>query len=68
MKGNSGKAKIEALRWEIEHWNNESEKEETNGNIVKAKLYDAFREFAQLKADQIRLNLNQQPETEAVKV
>lgn len=67
VKGNSGKAKIEALKVEIEHWKKESEKEKTNGNAVKAKLYDAFKEVAELKADQIRLNLRQQPETDAVK-
>lgn len=65
MKGNSGEAKIRALKVEIEHWKEESEKE-ANGNAVKAKLYDAFKEIAELKADQIRLNLRQQPETEVV--
>ena len=66
VKGNSGKAKIAALNVEIEHWKTEAEKAKTDGDDVKSKLYDAIKEVAELKADQIRLNLNQQPKTEVV--
>ena len=34
---------------------------------AKSKLYETIKEVGELKADQIRLNLNQQPETEVVK-
>lgn len=47
VKGNSGEAKIKALNVEIKHWKEESEREEANGNALKAKLYDAFKEIAE---------------------
>ena len=62
-KGNSGEAKLKALNIEIEHWKREAAK--TGG--AKSKLYETIKEVSELKADQIRLNLNQQPETKVVK-
>ena len=61
-----GEEKIKALGIEMEHWKKESDKAKTEGKNNKALLYDAMRKAAELKADKIRLKLNQKPVSEEV--
>ena len=63
VKKDSGEEKIKALEVEIKHWKTKSQEE---GNEMKSKLYEAFAKTAELKADEIRLNLNQKPQNEEV--
>ena len=61
-----GEEKIKALGIEMEHWKKESDKAKAEGKNNKALLYDAIRKAAELKADKIRLKLNQKPVSEEV--
>ena len=61
-----GEEKIKALEIEKEHWETESKKEKEKGNNNKALLYDAIRRAAELRADQMRLELNKKPVSEEV--
>jgi hypothetical protein len=63
VKGDAGATKLEAIKVESEHWKKESEKE---GDTPKGKLYEAIARVADLKADEIRLRLNQKPVSEEV--
>ena len=63
VKGDAGTVKLEAIKVESEHWKKEAEKE---GDIPKGKLYEAIARVADLKADEIRLRLNQKPISEEV--
>ena len=61
-----GEERIKALGIEMEHWKKESDKAKAEGKNNKALLYDAMRKAAELKADEIRLKLNQKPVSEEV--
>ena len=61
-----GEGKIKALGLEVEHWEKESDNAKAEGKNNKALLYDAMRKAAELKADKIRLKLNQKPVGEEV--
>ena len=61
-----GEEKIKALGIEMEHWKKESDKAKIEGKNNKALLYDAMRKAAELKADKIRLKLNQKPVSKEV--
>ena len=61
VKGNSGEEKIKALEIESKHWKTKAQEE---GNEMKSKLYETFAKTADLKADEIRLRLNQKPQNE----
>ena len=61
-----GEERIKALGIEIDHWKKESDKAKTEGAEGKALLYDAMSKAAELKADKIRLKLNQKPVSEEV--
>ena len=63
VKGNAGTVKLEAIKVESEHWKKEAKKE---GDTPKGKLYEAIARVADLKADEIRLRLNQKPISEEV--
>ena len=65
-KDGLGEEKIEALEIEKKHWETESKKEKEKGNNDKALLYDAIRRAAELRADQMRLELNEKPVSEEV--
>ena len=58
--------KIKALGTEMDHWKKESDKAKAEGKNKKALLYDAMRKAAELKADRIRLSLNEKPVSEEV--
>ena len=58
--------KIKALGTEMGHWKKESDKAKAEGENKKALLYDAMRKAAELKADRIRLSLNEKPVSEEV--
>ena len=58
--------KIKALGTEMDHWKKESDKAEAKGKGKKALVYDAMRKAAELKADRIRLSLNEKPVSEEV--
>ena len=58
-----GTVKLEAIKVESEHWKKEAKKE---GDTPKGKLYEAIARVADLKADEIRLRLNQKPTSEEV--
>ena len=58
--------KIKALGTEMDHWKKESGKAKAEGKGEKALLYDAMRKAAELKADRIRLSLNEKPVSEEV--
>ena len=64
VKGDSGEEKIKALEVESKHWKTKAQEEETKGNAMKSKLYETFAKTADLKADEIRLRLNQKPQNE----
>ena len=61
-----GEERIKALGIEMDHWKKESDKAKTEGKNNKALLYDAMSKAAELKADKIRLKLNQKPVSEEV--
>ena len=61
-----GEERIKALGIEMEHWKKESDKAKAEGKNNKALLYDAMRKAPELKADKIRLKLNQKPVSEEV--
>ena len=61
-----GEERIKALGIEMDHWEKESDKAKAEGKNNKALLYDAMRKAAELKADKIRLKLNQKPVSEEV--
>ena len=61
-----GKERIKALGIEMDHWKKESNKAKAEGKNNKSLLYDAMRKAAELKADKIRLKLNQKPVSEEV--
>ena len=61
VKGNSGEEKIKALEVESKHWKTKAQEE---GNEMKSKLHETFAKTADLKADEIRLRLNQKPQNE----
>ena len=63
VKKDSGEEKIKALEVESKHWKTKAQEE---GNEMKSKLYEAFAKTADLKADEIRLRLNQKPQNEEV--
>ena len=63
VKGDAGTVKLEAIKVESEHWKKEAKKE---GDTPKGKLYEAIARVADLKADEIRLRLNQKPISEEV--
>ena len=63
VKKDAGEEKIKALEVEIKHWKTKAQEE---GNEMKTKLYEAFAKTAELKADEIRLRLNQKPQNEEV--
>ena len=63
VKGDAGTVKLEAIKVESEHWKKEAKKE---GDTPKGKLYEAIARVADLKADEIRLRLNQKPVSEEV--
>ena len=63
VKKDSGEEKIKALEIESKHWKTKAQEE---GNDKKSKLYEAFAKTADLKADEIRLRLNQKPQNEEV--
>ena len=63
VKGDAGTVKLEAIKVESEHWKKEDKKE---GDTPKGKLYEAIARVADLKADEIRLRLNQKPISEEV--
>ena len=65
-KKNLGKAKIEALDIEKNHWETKSKEEKEKGKNDKALLYDAIRRAAELRADYMRLELNEKPVSEEV--
>ena len=50
----------------MDHRKKESDKAKAEGKNNKALLYDAMRKAAELKADKIRLKLNQKPVSEEV--
>ena len=58
--------KMKALGTEMDHWKKESDKAKAEGKNKKALLYDAMRKAAELKADRIRLSLNERPVSEEV--
>ena len=58
--------KIKALGNQMDHWKKESDKAKAKGENKKALLYDAMRKAAELKADRIRLSLNEKPVSEEV--
>ena len=58
--------KIRDLGVEMNHWKKESDKAKAKGRITKAILYDAMSKSAELKADRIRLSLNERPVSEEV--
>ena len=62
----SGEDRIKALEIEMDHWKKESDKAKAEGKNNKALLYDAMSKAAELKADKIRLKLNQKPVSEEV--
>ena len=62
----SSEERIKALGIEIDHWKKESDKAKAEGKNNKALLYDAMSKAAELKADKIRLKLNQKPVSEEV--
>ena len=57
----SSEERIKALGIEMDHWKKESDKAKAEGKNNKALLHDAMRKAAELKADKIRLKLNQNP-------
>ena len=61
-----GEERIKALGIEMDHWKKESDKAKAEGAEGKALLYDAMSKAAKLKADKIRLKLNQKPVSEEV--
>ena len=61
VKADSGEEKIKALEVESKHWKTKAQEE---GNEMKSKLYETFAKTADLKADEIRLRLNQKPQNE----
>ena len=61
-----GEERIKALGIEMERWKKESDKAKAEGKNNKALLYDAMKKSAELKADKIRLKLNQKPVSEEV--
>ena len=61
-----GEERIKALGIEMEHWKKEPDKAKAEGKNNKALLYDAMRKAAELKADKIRLKLNQKPVSKEV--
>ena len=63
VKGDAGTVKLEAIKVESEHWKKDTKKE---GDTHKGKLYEAIARVADLKADEIRLRLNQKPISEEV--
>ena len=62
----SSEERIKALGIEIDYWKKESDKAKAEGKNNKALLYDAMSKAAELKADKIRLKLNQKPVSEEV--
>ena len=60
----SSEERIKALGIEMDHWKKESDKAKAEGKNNKALLHDAMRKAAELKADKIRLKLNQKPVSE----
>ena len=58
--------KIKDLGTEMDHWKTESDKAKAEGRNNKALLYDSMRKAAELKADRIRLSLNEKPMSEEV--
>ena len=58
--------KIKDLGIEMDHWKKESDKAKAKGRNNKALLYDSMRKAAELKADRIRLSLNEKPVSEEV--
>ena len=62
----SGEERIKALGIEMDHWKKESDKAKAEGKNNKALLYDVMSKTAELKADKIRLKLNQKPVSEEV--
>ena len=62
----SSEERIKALGIEMDHWKKESDKAKAEGKNNKALLYEAMRKAAELKADKIRLKLNQKPVSEEV--
>ena len=50
----------------MDHWKKESDKAKAERKNNKALLYDAMRKAAELKADKIRLKLNQKPVSKEV--
>ena len=52
--------KIKALGRNVETWKAKAIEERTNGDIRRAELYDMMSEVAELKADELRLRINQQ--------
>ena len=58
--------KIKSLGTEMDHWKKESDKAKAKGKEKKAALYDAMRRAAELKADRIKLSLNEKPVSEEV--
>ena len=61
-----GEERIKALGIEMDLWKKESDKAKVEGENNKALLYDAMCKAAELKADKIRLKLNQKPVSEEV--
>ena len=62
----SGEERIKVLGIEMDHWKKESDKAKAERKNNKALLYDAMRKAAELKADKIRLKLNQKPVSKEV--
>ena len=62
----SSEERIKAIGIEMDHWKKESGKAKAEGKNNKALLYDAMSKAAELKADKIRLKLNQKPVSEEV--
>ena len=62
----SDEVKIKFLEITSKHWKEEAQKKENEGNKAKSELYKFIADVADLKADQIRLRLNQKPLNEEV--